>query len=186
MNLVILMGLFYPIGSQTSLRTFGIYKQAEEFNRTMHQKIKRLVQIVLFVTYTPATLVPMLYLVLGTPPQEEWELPPPVRNWFLFSDSHFFSLYLNTNSPFQDPIANPHTFSGYYITLLQQSSSGVNYMVLFGVVLYVEIGLCKFPEICYDDLRGLCDELSHGNDNDATASKRTLNDAFSLHQKIIE
>lgn len=84
------MGLFCPIGSQTSLRTFGIYKQAEEFNRTMHQKIKRLVQIVLFVTYTPATLVPILYLVLGTPPQEEWELPPPVRNWFLFSDSHFF------------------------------------------------------------------------------------------------
>lgn len=59
-------------------------------------------------------------------------------------------------------------------------------MVLFAVVLYVEIGLCKFPEVCYNDLREICDELSHGDVNDADASKRTLNEAFSLHQRIIE
>lgn len=69
--------------------------------------------------------------------------------------------------------------------MLQQSSSGVNYMVVFAVVLYAEISLCKFVEVCYNDLYGICDELSHGHVNDANTTKRTLKDAFGLHQQIL-
>lgn len=74
--------IFPPIGSQTSLKTFEIYQQAEEFNRNMSEKIKKFVVIGLFASYFPATLVSISYLIVGFPSQEKWMLPFPVRQYF--------------------------------------------------------------------------------------------------------
>lgn len=69
----------YPIGTRKSSKAFKIYEQAEGLNRIMHVKIRKFVIIGQLVTYLPATLVPISYLILGVPSQEEWMLPFPVR-----------------------------------------------------------------------------------------------------------
>lgn len=59
-------------------------------------------------------------------------------------------------------------------------------MIVFGVVLSMEIGFCKFVETCEDDLQEICAEFSRGHVKNANKSKRAIKEAIELHQKIIE
>lgn len=44
-----------------------------------------------------------------------------------------------------------HTFLEFYISYFVQVVGGINYMVLFGVVLAMGIGFCKLIDVCFKD-----------------------------------
>lgn len=86
----------------------------------------------------------------------------------------------------QGGIADEHTFLGYYSSWLVQFLGGLNYMILFGVVLSMEIGFCKFIETCSNDLKQTSLSLNKSDFTNARLSKTILKEAFELHQKVLQ
>lgn len=68
------------------------------------------------------------------------------------------------------------------MTLALQALGGFNYLVLFGIVLAAEIGLCKFITTCTEDLKEQFNHLAASIDEDAVTTKSILKDAIEIHQ----
>lgn len=67
-----------------------------------------------------------------------------------------------------------------------QFASGVSYLTIFGVVLSMEIGFCKFVDICSNDLKQICTSLNERDFTNKELTKNTLKEAIELHQEIIK
>lgn len=59
-------------------------------------------------------------------------------------------------------------------------------MAIFGVVLAMEIGFCKFVDVSFNDLKHICTSLNERDFNDKKLTKTILKEAFELHQEIIK
>lgn len=68
------------------------------------------------------------------------------------------------------------------MTLSLQALGGFNYLILFGVVLAAEIGLCKFITTCTEDVKEQFNRLGEGNFKNAPTTKAILKDAIEIHQ----
>lgn len=65
-----------------SSESLKIYMEAEEKNVNMIQKVRKFVIIGQLTCYVPDILVPIFYLILGSPEPDQWALSFPVK-WIL-------------------------------------------------------------------------------------------------------
>lgn len=70
---------FIIVGCRLSTESRKIYMEAEDNNVKEIKRIRKFIIIGLLVCYFPASLVPLSYLIVGSPKQEEWKLPFPVN-----------------------------------------------------------------------------------------------------------
>lgn len=50
----------------------------------------------------------------------------------------------------------------------------------------MEIGFCKFVDICSNDLKQICTSLNERDLTNKELTKNTLKEAIELHQEIIK
>lgn len=81
---------------------------------------------------------------------------------------------------------NEKTFVGYYVSWLVQFLGGSNYLILFAVVLTMEIALCTFIGICFDDLEQICKKVNENDLGNDERSRERLKEGIQLHVKIME
>lgn len=67
-----------------------------------------------------------------------------------------------------------------------QFNSGVSYLTIFGVVISMEAGFCKFVDVCSNDLEMICNRINGENRKDKKFTERTLKEAIELHQEILK
>lgn len=67
-----------------------------------------------------------------------------------------------------------------------QTLSGIVYLTLFGIVVAIEIGLCKFITTCADDFKQQYNQLANTTYKDTAMSKAILKDAIEIHQQMLQ
>lgn len=90
-----------------------------------------------------------------------------------------------SNSHFYRTFPYHNTFFGYYMTIGLQTLSGIDYLALFGVVVALEIGLCKFITTCAEDFKQQYNQLADTTYKDTMATKLILKDAIEIHQRML-
>lgn len=108
----------------------------------------------------------------------------PGKLKLIFEKSKKKCEFFSSNS--QGAVADEHTFFGYYFSWFVQFGGGVSYMAIFGVVLAMEIGFCKFVNVSFNDLKHICTSLNNCDLNNKELSKKILKEAFELHQEILK
>lgn len=79
-----------------------------------------------------------------------------------------------------------HTFVGYYVSWIVQFMGGLDYLILFGVILTMEMEFCQFISICSNDLKKICSETNEGNLNNSEFTKKKLKEGIQLHEEILK
>lgn len=70
------------------------------------------------------------------------------------------------------------------MTLTLQGLGGINYLIIFGIVVAAEIGLCKFIGTCADDFKAQFNQLAEANYRDSATTRSIIKEAITIHQEM--
>lgn len=73
----------------------------------------------------------------------------------------------------------------YYSQWIMQFLAGFNYLIIFGIVLSMEISLCRFISTCATDLKQIFSEINDKKVDEPEQTKVILRETIKLHQQML-
>lgn len=83
-------------------------------------------------------------------------------------------------------LGSQNAILNYYSKWFIQFMAGFNYLIIFGIVLYMEISLCEFISTCAKDLKQIFSQINDKNVDKPEQTKVVLKETIKLHQQMLK